>query len=183
MDYSKYSFNELMDSLNNIDKDAHPENYKKLVLGVENRKPEFEAAQKQGSTLIHRFLSISAMIFLLSACTTGKLYYTKASGERVLGCYVEFVGIPSVDKFAVEYALSLCAKSSVKKGYSIDKEKEYLLTLELQIPESKCGESWNHKSVKKLYKTGKLSKKEYGYIVAHIDLGLAVVYECSPITK
>ncbi|MBW4967731.1 hypothetical protein KZZ04_15315 [Pseudoalteromonas sp. CR1] len=123
------------------------------------------------------------MIFLLSACTTGKLYYTKASGERVLGCYVEFVGIPSVDKFAVEYALSLCAKSSVKKGYSIDKEKEYLLTLELQIPESKCGESWNHKSVKKLYKTGKLSKKEYGYIVAHIDLGLAVVNECSPITE
>ena len=108
---------------------------------------------KQGSPLIHRFLSISAMLFLLSACTTGELYYTKASGERVLGCDVEFVGLPSVDKFAVEYALSLCAKSSVKKGYSIEKEKEYLLTLELQIPESRCGESWNHKSAKELYKT------------------------------
>jgi len=138
---------------------------------------------KQGSPLIHRFLSISAMLFLLSACTTGELYYTKASGERVLGCDVEFVGLPSVDKFAVEYALSLCAKSSVKKGHSIDKEKEYLLTLDLQIPEPKCGESWNHKSAKELYKTGKLPKKEYGYIVAHIDLGLAVVYECSPITE
>lgn len=138
---------------------------------------------KQGSPLIHRFLSISAMLFLLSACTTGELYYTKASGERVLGCDVEFVGLPSVDKFAVEYALSLCAKSSVKKGYSIEKEKEYLLTLELQIPESRCGESWNHKSAKEQYKTSKLSKKEYGYIVAHIDLGLAVVYECSPITE
>lgn len=136
-------------------------------------------SSKQGSILIHRVLSISAMLFLLSACTTGELYYTKASGERVLGCDVEFVGLPSVDKFAVEYALSLCAKSSVKKGYSIDKEKEYLLTLELQIPESKCGESWNHKSAKEMYKTGKLSKKEYGYIVAHIDLGLAVVNECS----
>ena len=139
-------------------------------------------SSKQGSTLIHRFLSIYAMLFLLSACTTGELYYTKASGERVLGCDVEFVGIPSVDKFAVEYALSLCAKSSVKKGYSIDKEKEYLLTLDLKIPEPKCGESWNHKSAKEQYKTGKLSKKEYGYIVAHIDLGLAVVNECSPTT-
>jgi len=138
---------------------------------------------KQGSILIHRFLSISAMLFFLSACTTGELYYTKASGERVLGCDVEFVGIPSVDKFAVEYALSLCAKSSVKKGYFIDKEKEYLLTLELQILEPKCGELWNHKSAKEQYKAGKLSKKEYGYIVAHIDLGLAVVNECSPITK
>ena len=137
---------------------------------------------KQGSPLIYKFLSIFAVLFLLSACTTGKLYYTKASGERVLGCDVEFVGIPSVDKFAVEYALSLCAKSSVKKGYSIDKEKEYLLTLKLQIPEPKCGESWNHKSAKEQYKTGKLSKKEYGYIVAHIDLGLAVVNECSPTT-
>ena len=86
------------------------------------------------------------MLFLLSACTTGKLYYTKASGERVLGCDVEFVGLPSVDKFAVEYAFSLCAKSSVKKGHSIDKEMEYLITLNLQIPESKWGESWNHKS-------------------------------------
>ena len=47
MDYSKYSVNELMDCLNNIDKDAHPENYKKLVLEVENRKPEIEVAQKQ----------------------------------------------------------------------------------------------------------------------------------------
>ena len=147
------------------------------------RMPAELGNSKQGSTLIHRFLSISAMLFLLSACTTSELYYTKASGERVLGCDVEFVGIPSVDKFAVEYALSLCAKSSVKKGYSIEKEKEYLLTLELQIPESKCGESWNHKSAKELYKTGKLSKKEYGYIVAHIDLGLAVVYECSPTTQ
>ena len=137
---------------------------------------------KQGSPLIHRFLSISAMLFLLSACTTSELYYTKASGERVLGCDVEFVGLPSVDKFAVEYALSLCAKSSVKKGYSIEKEKEYLLTLELQIPESRCGESWNHKSAKEQYKTSKLSKKEYGYIVAHIDLGLAVDNECSPTT-
>ncbi|MEJ2911987.1 hypothetical protein WDB87_04825 [Pseudoalteromonas sp. C12FD-1] len=123
------------------------------------------------------------MLFLLSACTTGELYYTKVSGERVLGCDVEFVGLPSVDKFAVEYALSLCAKSSMKKGYSIDKEQEYLLTLDLQIPEPKCGQSWNHKSAKEHYRAGKLSKKEYGYIVAHIDLGLAVVNECSPTTQ
>lgn len=135
---------------------------------------------EQGSLLIHRFLSISVTLFLLSACTTGKLYYTEASGERLLACDVEFVGLPSVDKFAVEYALSLCAKNSVKKGHSLDKEMEYLLTLDLQIPESKCGESWNHESAKEQYKTGKLSKKEYGYIVAHIDLGLAVVNECSP---
>ena len=31
----------------------------------------------------------------------------------------------------------------------------------------------------KLVKDGQLSKKEYGYIVAHIDLGLAAVKQCS----
>lgn len=46
MDYSKYSVSELMDCLNNIDKDAHPENYQKLISEVEKRKPEIEAAQK-----------------------------------------------------------------------------------------------------------------------------------------
>ena len=129
--------------------------------------------------MIHRLLLISAALFLLSACTTGKLYYTVDSDERVLACDVELIGLPSVDKFAVEYALSLCAKSSIKNGYSIDEEKEYLLTLDLQIPKVLCGDSWNHKSAKAQYKTGKLSKKEYGYIVANIDLGLAVVNECT----
>ncbi|CAM4188766.1 hypothetical protein [Pseudoalteromonas byunsanensis] len=47
MDYSKYSINELLDCLNNIDKDAHPENYEKLILELEKRKPELEAFQKQ----------------------------------------------------------------------------------------------------------------------------------------
>ena len=138
------------------------------------------ALGEQGNLLIHRFLIIFVALFLSSACTTGKLYYTETSGKRVLACDVEFVGLPSVDKFAVEYALSLCAKSSTKKGHTIDSDQQYLLTLELKIPEAKCGEAWDHESAKAQYRTGNLSKKEYGYIVANIDLGLAVVNECSP---
>lgn len=46
------------------------------------------------------------------ACTTsGQLYYVDTEGSEILGCDVEFIGMPSVDK----YALSLCAKSIVKK--------------------------------------------------------------------
>jgi hypothetical protein len=47
MDYSTYSIDELMDCLNNIDKNSHPENYEKLVLEMEKRKPEIESLQKQ----------------------------------------------------------------------------------------------------------------------------------------
>lgn len=128
------------------------------------------------------FLTLVSALFLLSACTTGQLYYTKTTGERVLACDVEFVGLPSVDKFAVEYALSLCAKDSLKKGYTIDQEQEYLLTLDLQIPKPSCGKSWNHDYANAEYKAGNLSKKEYGYIVAYIDLGLAVVNECEQVS-
>lgn len=124
------------------------------------------------------FLTLFSALFLLSACTTGQLYYTKPTGERVLACNVEFVGLPSVDKYAVEYALSLCARDSLKRGYTIDKDQEYLLTLNLQIPTPQCGKAWNHDYASEEYKAENLSAKEYGYIVAHIDLGLAVVNEC-----
>lgn len=45
MDYSKYSIDELLDSLNNIDKDAYPENYTSLVAELDKRKPELEAKE------------------------------------------------------------------------------------------------------------------------------------------
>jgi hypothetical protein len=127
------------------------------------------------------FLVTLATIFSLSACTTGKLYYKDESGHRVLGCDVEFVGLPSVDKFAVEYALSLCAKSTVKKGHSLENNQKYLLNIDTSIPAAPCNKLWDHELAKSEYKDGQLSKKEYGYIVAHIDLGLAAVEQCSPI--
>lgn len=126
-----------------------------------------------------KYFILIAAICMLPACTTGKLYYKDNSGNRILGCDVEFVGLPSVDKFAVEYALSLCAKSVIKKGHSLEKEKEYLLVIDTTIPSAPCGKSWDHELAKNEYKKGSLSKKEYGYIVANIDLGLAVINECS----
>lgn len=113
----------------------------------------------------------------MAACTTGQLFYVDSQGKKHLGCDVEFVGLPSVDKFAVEYALSLCAKSFVKKGYQIN--ETYLLDIDTSIPDAPCGMMWSHELAKQMYSSGELSKKEYGYIVAHIDLGLAVTNECT----
>jgi hypothetical protein len=114
----------------------------------------------------------------MSACTTGKLYYTQPSGQRILACDVEFVGFPSVDKFAVEYALSRCAKSVVEKGLRLDEHQQYLVNLDTSIPAAPCGHAWDHQLAKTQFEQGLLSKQQYGYLVAHIDLGLAVVNDC-----
>ena len=113
----------------------------------------------------------------LLSCTTGQLYYQDTQGAKKLACDVEFVGLPSVDKYAVEYALSLCAKSVVKKGGVI--EENYLLDIDTSIPDAPCGQKWSHEAAKFQYKQGILSKKEYGYIVAHIDMGLASINQCT----
>lgn len=115
--------------------------------------------------------------FFLTACTTGQLYYVDSEGKNKLACDVEFVGLPSVDKYAVEYALSLCAKSIVKKGHTIS--ETYLLDIDTTIPDAPCHKMWSHEIAKLKFKSGDLSKREYGYIVAHIDLGLAVLNECT----
>ena len=60
----------------------------------------------QGALLNIRYFFLYGIILMCSACTTsGQLYYIDTKGNEKLGCDVEFVGIPSVDKYAVEYAL------------------------------------------------------------------------------
>ena len=113
----------------------------------------------------------------MAGCTTGQLYYTDKSGTRKLACDVEFIGLPSVDKYAVQYALSLCAKSAVKKGFEI--EDVHLLSIDTTIPKAPCDKLWTHELAKQQFNNNELSKKEYGYIVAHIDFGFATLNECS----
>ena len=125
-----------------------------------------------------KFAIIVTLAVLMFACTTGQLYYTDDTGKRVLACDVEFVGLPSVDKYAVEYALSLCANQAAAKGFDIDESQTYLLNLDLSIPDAPCGSAWNHDIAQASYDSGLLSAKQYGYIVAHIDLGLAKLNHC-----
>jgi hypothetical protein len=132
----------------------------------------------QGVLLNIRHFFLYIIILMCSACTTsGKLYFVDTEGNEKLGCDVEFVGMPSVDKYAVEYALSLCAKSIVKKGGVI--QEEYLLKIDTSIPLSPCGKAWTHELAKQQFNSEKISKKEYGYIVGNIDLGLSEINECA----
>ena len=122
-------------------------------------------------------LLLVIVFFSLGCTTSGQLYYVDTEGVEKLACDVEFIGMPSVDKFAVEYALSLCAKSIVKKGGVI--KEEHLLSIDIAIPLAPCEKAWTHELAKQEYKSNNLTKKEYGYIVANIDLGLATLNECT----
>lgn len=145
---------------------------------LEFTKAELALTNKE-CTLFLKILTVASSILFTTACTTGKLYYTNKAGERRLACNVEFVGLPSVDKFAVEYALSFCAQKAVNKGHVLDSEQEYLVNIDRTIVPAPCGKSWDHDLAKTEYNNDRLTKKQYGYIVAHIDLGLAQVNSCS----
>lgn len=105
------------------------------------------------------------------ACTTsGELEYITDAGQKKTACETEYVGAPSVDKYAVEYVLSYCARQAVKKGHTvIDKS---LLTLDLSIPKPPTGNKWTFEYATTLYNDDALTDKEYGYIIAYVDLGL-----------
>jgi|TARA_B110000211_G_scaffold62797_1_gene71702 hypothetical protein len=110
-------------------------------------------------------------VLVLASCTTqGKLEYISLDGEHKTACETEYTWEPSVDKYALEYILSYCAKKAVKKGHRVVDES--LLKIDLSIPLSPNGNSWTFDYAKKLHKNNRLSDKEYGYIIAYIDLGL-----------
>ena len=80
------------------------------------------------------------MLVLASCTTQGKLEYISLDGEHKTACETEYTWEPSVDKYALEYILSYCAKKAVKKGHRVVDES--LLKIDLSIPLSPNGNSW-----------------------------------------
>jgi len=110
-----------------------------------------------------------AMLFSLTACTTGKLDYITVSGERKTACEIEYTWEPSVDVYIVEYILSYCAKEFAKKGNTIvDKS---LLSNNLEVVNPPKGKNWTFELAQQFHNEGKLTDKEYGYLIGYLDLG------------
>ena len=117
------------------------------------------------------------VILLVIGCTTGRVTYIDKDGVQQTGCETEYSWAPSVDKYALEYHLSYCAKKYVELGNTV--YDTYLLELEPEVQPPPCGLKWDHELAKKHYREDNLSDKDWGYIVAHIELGLAKVNDCS----
>lgn len=113
--------------------------------------------------------------FFIACTTQGKLEYIATDGSIKVACETEYSGAPAVDHYAVEYVLSHCAQKAAKKGLQVVDQS--LLETDLSIPEDPDGEPWTFERATELYKTNRLTDKEYGYIVAFIDLNLSLQNE------
>ena len=116
-----------------------------------------------------KFFILLFSFLLFAGCTTGRLEYVTPSGDTKFACETEYTWQPSVDKYAVEYVLSYCAKHAAAKGNTVIQQE--LLKIDLTVPEPPEGMEWNFDLAKSMYKKGELSDKEFGYLVAYMDLG------------
>lgn len=118
--------------------------------------------------------SIGCLWFLVGSilvgCTSGQLKYMTPEGEIKTACETEYSWAPSIDHYAVEYVLSYCAKKAAEQGNTVLDKR--LLTLDTSLPKPPKGQSWSHVLAKKHYDQKLLSDKEYGYLIAHLSLGL-----------
>ncbi|MCW8878126.1 MAG: hypothetical protein OQJ89_14470 [Kangiellaceae bacterium] len=115
-----------------------------------------------------RIILISILLVSSAGCTTGKLEYLTSGGELKTACETEYSWMPSVDKYAVEYKLAYCAKKAVAQGYTVVEKR--LLSLDLTIPKAPGERDWNFELAGQEFDLGNLTNKEYGYIIAYIDL-------------
>jgi hypothetical protein len=116
-----------------------------------------------------KILLCGVAVFLLMGCTTGRLEYVTPEGEIKYACETEYTWQPSVDKYAVEYILSHCAKQAARHGNTVINTD--LLNLDLSIPAPPAGRSWSIELAKSMHKKGLLTDKQYGYLTAYLDLG------------
>ena len=119
--------------------------------------------------------TVFASAAMLAACTTGRLEYITPQGEVKFACKTEYNWQPSVDQYAVEYTLAYCAKGAIREGNKVVEQR--LLELDLSVPEPPQGRQWSFELARQLHKQGRLTDKEYGYLIAYIDLGLHRSFE------
>ena len=116
-----------------------------------------------------RDILFSGLLLMLVGCTTGQLEYVTPEGTTKIACNTEYTWQPSVDKYAVEYILSYCAEKATEQGYKV--KDTSLLSINRRLPASPRGCIWTHELAKEFHVTGALTDKQYGYIIAALDLG------------
>ncbi|SFC16549.1 hypothetical protein [Pseudoalteromonas denitrificans] len=114
-------------------------------------------------------LFLLSLIMFLISCTQGHIVYTTPDGKQKKACETEYTWAPSIDKYAVEYILSYCTKRAIAKGYMV--QDKSLVDKKLTIVPPPFNKKWTHKLAKDMHKAGKINNKEYGYLIAYLDLG------------
>ncbi|RTE86915.1 MULTISPECIES: hypothetical protein [Gammaproteobacteria] len=122
-----------------------------------------------------RIITITAILIalFLGACTKGKLEYYDADGQLKTACETVYTWQPSVDKYAVEYVLAHCARKAQEQGLTVKDQR--LLDIDLSVPVSPEGQPWTFDLAREHHQKGLITDKQYGYILAYIDLGYPVI--------
>jgi hypothetical protein len=114
-------------------------------------------------------LWIACVFFVLvSGCTRGHLTYIDNAGTEKTGCETEYAWAPSVDRHAVDYYLYHCARQAQEKGYQV--LTEGILAQAPELPAHPQGKMWTWEGATQAWRDGMLTDKQYGYLVAAIDL-------------
>ncbi len=113
-------------------------------------------------------LVIILFVLNITACTKGHLEYISLDGTLKTACETEYTFAPSVDKYAVEYVLVYCAHKAKAKGFKLVDSS--LLSIDTTLPVTPNGELWSHHLAKTLHNKGKINDREFGYVLASLDL-------------
>jgi hypothetical protein len=105
---------------------------------------------------------------ILSGCTRGHLEYIDKQGQLKTACETEYTWQPSVDKYAVQYVLAYCARKAEQQGLKVLNND--LLKIDLSLPPAPNEKKWDIATAKMAYEKGEINERQYGFIIAHIDL-------------
>lgn len=123
----------------------------------------------RNSSLVSKTIYLGFAFAAFSSCTTGRLEYITPSGDTKFACETEYTWQPSVDRYAVEYILAYCAKRAASMGNTVS--NQLLLNIDLTLATPPSEKFWTHELAKQVHKEKQLTDKEYGYIIAFLDLG------------
>lgn len=114
-----------------------------------------------------KFAIIILLTILLSSCAGRQIniidHEGKVIGECIAGYDWHFYGLQD----SIDYALYLCAKGSIEKGYTVSDKS--LLERDFTLPKPPDGKSWNKKLAMYHFKNGDITEQKLGYILAAIE--------------
>ena len=114
-----------------------------------------------------KYLSITILIILLSACAERQIDIIDQDGKVVGGCIAgydwHFYGLQD----SIDYMLYQCAKESIAAGYSITDRP--LLGKDFSLPRPPEGKSWNKKLAMEYFRKGDITERKLGYVLAEIE--------------
>lgn len=114
-----------------------------------------------------KFLSITILLIMLSACAERRIDIIDRNGKIVGGCIAGFDWHFHGLQDSIDYMLYQCAKESIAAGYSITDNS--LLEKDFSLPDPPAGKSWNRKLAIECYKKGGITERKLGYVLAEIE--------------